>query len=155
MSGRNDRIQQTCCSFEGALEDNTRKNTPFMAGHWLTSEFTYETVLLDGSHSVRSLCNHFIKCLEFFDIPLSKVLAVTADNVSPNDALMVALEAYGIEKGVSFSPDDYQVRCMAHILNLAVQDILSTLKITPSNATESDCDDIIDEDSATSICDGD
>lgn len=119
--------------------------------HWINSEWTYETVLLDfmfveGSHSGQSVCDQFVKCLEFFAIPLSKVLAVTADNVSSNDTLMTALEVYGIASGTSFTPDEHRVRCMAHILNLSVQDIIATMKIAPNCDTdESDCIDIIDD----------
>lgn len=137
------------------VDARTSKNVlPFMAirAHWITTEWTYETVLLDfmyleGDHSGGSLCNHFMKCLKFFDIPLTKVLAVTMDNVSSNDLFMTVLKNYGIKVGVDFTPDEHRVRCMAHILNLSVQDILSTLKIAPSGEdSESDCVDIIDVD---------
>lgn len=130
----------------------TSKNMlPFMAvrAHWINTEWKYETVLLDfmyidGGHSGKELCDLFIKCVKRFEIPLSKILAVTMDNAT-NDTFMSELEKHGIEVDVDISKDEHQVRCMAHILNLSVQDILSSLNI-PLNYEddESACEDLED-----------
>ncbi|KAJ6639515.1 Zinc finger BED domain-containing protein RICESLEEPER 2 [Pseudolycoriella hygida] len=128
---------------------------PFMAirGHTrINIDWIYETVLLDftyieGDHCASSLCSFFIKCLQFFDIPLTKVLAVTMDNTGSNDTFMTALRDYRIEVGVDYTPNEHRVRCMAHILNLSVQDIMKNLKIVPERGdNEEDCIDIVDED---------
>lgn len=63
----------------------TSKNIlPFMAirAHWISSDWVYQTVLLDfsyidGSHKGVDFCNIFLKCLDRFDIPLMKVLGIT------------------------------------------------------------------------------
>lgn len=109
----------------------------------------YETVLMDflhidGDHSGENLCAHFIKYLTFYEIPLSKILAITTDNIESNSTFMDAMEEHGIKVGVDVRPDEHRVRCMAHILNLCVQDIMKALNI-PLN-DESGCEDIDDPD---------
>ncbi|KAG4066329.1 hypothetical protein HA402_000553 [Bradysia odoriphaga] len=115
---------------------------PFVAirAHWINSEWVYETVLLDflyidGSHDGQKFSDIFLKCLDRFEIPFSKVLALTMDNASPNDTFMEFLRRHGIEIGVDLSASANRVRCMLHILNLVVQDILAFLKI-PLNYEE-------------------
>lgn len=115
----------------------TSKNiVPFMAirAHWIGSDWKYHTVLLDfayidGKHSGANLSAMFTQCLDRFEIALSKVLAVTTDNASNNDTFMETLRAYGIKIAVNVSAEENRVRCMAHIINLSVQDILTSLKI--------------------------
>lgn len=110
----------------------------FMAvrGHWINTEWVYETVLLDFihvdcSHTGENLARLFVKTLAEFGITLAKVMAITLDNVSSNDTLMSTLENYGLRNKIQFSKATHHVRCMAHILNLAMQDILHSLEISP------------------------
>lgn len=56
-------------------------------------------------------------------VPFDKIAAITLHNATNNDTLFDFLEHHGI------AADSHQVRYMAHIINLAVQDILGTLKI--------------------------
>ncbi len=115
----------------------TSKNVlPFIAirAHWINSDWIYETVLLDfiyieGPHDGKNFCSIFLQCLERFEIPLAKVLCLTMDNVGSNDTFMEFLKLHGIEIGVNVSAEENRVRCMLHILNLIVQDILASLKI--------------------------
>lgn len=102
--------------------------------HWISADWVYQTVLLDfsyidGSHGGGDFCDIFLKCLKRFDIPLSKVLAVTMDNVTSNDTFVDCLRIHGIKFGINLSAAENRVRCMAHIINLGVQDILESLKI--------------------------
>ncbi|KAJ6643914.1 putative AC transposase [Pseudolycoriella hygida] len=128
----------------------TSKNVlPFMAirAHWINSEWVYETVLLDfwhieGSHKGTNFGEIFLKCLERFEIPLSKVLALTMDNVSSNDTLMEFLQKRGVEIGVEFSVQEHRVRCILHILNLIVQDILECLKISLNDDKDNLIEDV-------------
>lgn len=115
---------------------------PFLAirAHSISEDWVYKTILvdflyIDGSHGGENLCDIFLKCLKRFDIPLTKVLSLTMDNATANDTLMDSLQKHGIKIGVKVSAEENRVRCMAHILNLAVQDILESLKI-PLNYEE-------------------
>ena len=65
------------------------------------------------------------KCLEIFEIPLNKVMAIKMDNVSSNDTFITNLNKII----PSFTSTENRVRCILHIVNLAVQDILKSLKI--------------------------
>ena len=51
------------------------------------------------------------------------------DNAKNNDSLMSALETVCQEKNIKFTASNNHVRCMAHIINLAAQDALSSLKV--------------------------
>lgn len=121
---------------------------PFLAirAHWISSEWEYGTQLLDfapvdSDHDGENQCRLFLECISRFEIPFGKVLAFTMDNGTPNDTFIACLRAHGIEHGVDVSADENQVRCLAYILNLSVQDILKNLGITPAVNTE---DELLD-----------
>lgn len=134
------------------LDAWTSKNSlPFMAirAHWITSDWDYETVLLDfsyieGSHGGENFCDIFLQYVKRFEIPLSKVLAVTMDNVASNDTFMDNLQVQDIKITVNVSATENRVRRMPHIINLAVQDILAFLKI-PLNYEDDVCERLDDE----------
>lgn len=115
----------------------TSKNViAFMAirAHWISDDWTYQSIIVDfsyieGKHSGQNLCKIFVDCLKRFDIPLSKIMAVTMDNVFSNNTFMDFLRKHGIEVDTDISAADNRVRCMPHILNLSVQAILAELKV--------------------------
>ena len=53
---------------------------------------------------------------------------ITSDNASNNDTFMKYLEIFCKEENICFDAIDSHCRCMAHIINLAVQDILKQIK---------------------------
>ncbi|KAJ6558728.1 hypothetical protein B0H10DRAFT_1650243, partial [Mycena sp. CBHHK59/15] len=56
------------------------------------------------------------------------LIAVTLDNAAPNDVLIRTLSRLLQEKfDLQFIPDNSQIRCLAHVVNLIVQKILATL----------------------------
>jgi len=69
---------------------------------------------------------HSLKYLTFIFL---HIIALTLDNASSNDVLIVALSKLLIEKfEIQFVPGNSQIRCLNHILNLVVQQILASLK---------------------------
>lgn len=106
--------------------------------HWINDDWTYESIILDfffivGNHKGNNLCKIFVDCLKQFEIPLSKVSAVTMDNVSSNDTFMDYLSELNMQLKLAHT-------CLSRtivfdVLNLAVQDILAALKI-PLNDEE-------------------
>jgi len=103
---------------------------PFLAirGHWLDADWNLQSKLLDfayieGSHSGYNHSVILSECLDRLEVPFSKIHAITADNAGSNNTLFDWLDNYGISAVTS------QVRCLAHVLNLAVQDMLSSLKV--------------------------
>ncbi|KAG4070300.1 hypothetical protein HA402_014400 [Bradysia odoriphaga] len=109
----------------------TSKNVlPFLAirAHWLDAEWNYKSQLLDfchieGSHSGKAFKDLFVEVLQSLEIPLQKIISITVDNVSSNDTFFEELEEHLAIFGM-----DAQVRCLAHIINLAAQDVLASLR---------------------------
>lgn len=60
--------------------------------------------------------------------PPSHIRAITLDNASVNTKMLTILE----DSLTGFTVQDGQVRCMAHVINLAAQQILSHLNVVPS-----------------------
>jgi len=56
-------------------------------------------------------------------------MACTTDSASNNDTFMAALENTCKNWNIDFTSHNNHVRCLAHIINLAAQDALSTLKV--------------------------
>ncbi|CAG9814001.1 unnamed protein product [Phaedon cochleariae] len=64
-----------------------------------------------------------------------KIQGITVDNVSANTLFMSELSKIIHEKhGKLFDEEDQHFRCIAHVLNLAVQDLLKILKIENDGA---------------------
>lgn len=123
----------------------TSKNSlAFLAirGHWIDSEWNYQSKLLDfayveGKHDGLKHSQILSKCLERLEIPFSKILAITLDNAGNNDTLFNFLEG--------ISDDTSHVRCLAHIVNLAAQDLLSALKTAAPDSDDTNDDDYENE----------
>ncbi|CAB4443314.1 unnamed protein product [Rhizophagus irregularis] len=61
------------------------------------------------------------------------ILSVTTDNASNNVTFLQAVEDELSKKFIDFDSKDKHVRCLAHVMNLAAQQALSTLKATEDN----------------------
>ncbi|GJF00443.1 hypothetical protein PsYK624_167310 [Phanerochaete sordida] len=68
---------------------------------------------------------------------LDKFVSITMDNASSNDVLARTLAALLLKRyGIQFSPENGQIRCIAHVVNLVVQQILHTLAEADDPALE-------------------
>ncbi len=77
---------------------------PFLAirVHWISSDWKYETRLLDfahviGDHDGATQCRLFLQCIARYEIPFDKLLAFTMDNAGTNDTFIACLQAHGID----------------------------------------------------------
>lgn len=117
--------------------------------HWISIEWEYKTQLLDFSyiedHSGSNQNCIFLQCMSRYDINLSKILAITMDNATSNDTFISSLRLHGSLNGVDISVAENQVRCLAHILNLVVQDILKSLNVPLIVNTEDDITEEVSE----------
>jgi len=106
---------------------------PFLGitAHWVDSEWRLREALLDfaplsGSHSGENLAHVFVATCDTFGI-LPKILAITTDNASANDVFLRHVEKTCADRGIAFSKREGHVRCAAHVLNIAVQELLKQI----------------------------
>ena len=74
-----------------------------------------------------------------------QILGVSTDNASNMDKMFSKFESICEYEGTTFDAKNQRVRCLAHIINLAVQNILKSLKEKPN-----DEDDILEENDSVS-----
>ena len=103
---------------------------PFLAitAHWMNTDFELVSTLigferLQGSHTAENMTIAIMKVLRMYGIE-DHINCITTDNASVNDAIFNELEF----QLASWSRRDGQIRCLAHVLNLAAQTVLTTLK---------------------------
>ena len=66
-----------------------------------------------------------------------KILGVATDNASSMSKMIKMFERNCAEEDIIFDSENQHVRCLAHIINLAAQDALSSLNGTgPENEEE-------------------
>jgi hypothetical protein len=84
---------------------------------------------LEEEHDGASLAKAMVDVLEDLQIA-DRLLGVTADNASNNSTMMAKLETYYTENfpDAGFSVAWNQVECLAHVVNLAAQEILKDFK---------------------------
>ena len=56
-----------------------------------------------------------------------QIISVTADNAANNNTFLKEFESICVEKCIAFDHKKNHVRCIAHIMNLTVQEILKHL----------------------------
>jgi hypothetical protein len=154
----------TCKTISLSLDVWTSQNQlPILGiiGHWLTDEFEYRERLLEfaelqGIHSGENLAG----VVENMLIELSledKLVSITGDNASNNEAmaseLFFSLSDRPREQDAMPAPlyrglDSY-IRCLAHVLNLIVKDILHALGSGTMEQAQATCDHLQNGNSIT------
>jgi len=112
---------------------------PFLAvtAHWINTQYEkFNTLIrferLKGSHTASNMADVLVKVLNMYGIRES-INCITADNATVNDGIFLDLELEMRE----WSLENGQIRCLAHVLNLAAQTVLKTLR---SEAEEPEVD---------------
>ncbi|CAB5193101.1 unnamed protein product [Rhizophagus irregularis] len=67
-----------------------------------------------------------------------QILGVTTDNASNNITFLKAVESDLSQRYIYYDSDDKHVRCLAHIINLAAQQVLTTLKATDNDESSNE-----------------
>ncbi|KAJ5267673.1 hypothetical protein N7478_010481 [Penicillium angulare] len=147
LDGELRTLMASASSIALSLDGWTSQNSlPMLAinAHWMSSAFQQhraciEFVEITGNHSGENLANIVAAVLERFHIS-DKVMTITADNASNNDTLHRCLfqklcQRYDeyladtvIREGTMRFTQNSQIRCFAHILNLAMKRILRSLR---------------------------
>lgn len=111
----------------------------FMAvtGYFLDQHWQYQEVLLgfeplSGSHSGVNLSDVVLKLLRQHKIA-DRVLAVTTDNASNNNTLMSSIQESLQSLELNNGSTIVRVPCIAHVIQLSLNDLLGKLKAIPKN----------------------
>ncbi|GET04401.1 zinc finger BED domain-containing protein RICESLEEPER 2-like [Rhizophagus clarus] len=135
-------LQNTSSKISYIIDAWTSSNNYSFLGitaHWVTESWELKSILLDfikleGPHSGANIKKAFLKSLKNFEIE-SKILGVTTDNASNNVTFLKAVEDDLSQKYIYFNSDDKHVRCLTHVINLAAQQVLTTLKAVKNDET--------------------
>ncbi|GES74848.1 zinc finger BED domain-containing protein RICESLEEPER 2-like [Rhizophagus clarus] len=138
-------LQNTSSKISFTIDAWTLSNNYSFLGitaHWVTESWELKSILLDfikleGPHSRANIKEAFLKSLKNFEIE-SKILGVTTDNASNNVTFLKAVEDDLSQKYIYFNSDDKHVRCLAHVINLAAQQTLTTLKTIENDETSNE-----------------
>jgi hypothetical protein len=158
-----EELATTCKTISLSLDVWTSKNhLPIIGiiGHWLTEEFDYQEKVLEfaelhGAHSGENLATAVETTL--IELGLEhKLITITGDNASNNEtmaselfySLSNRLQVLGKDSTKDMAPlyqglDSY-IRCLTHILNLIVKDILRALKSGNTEEAHAACDSLRD-----------
>ena len=152
-----DELATTCSTIALSLDVWTSKNQlPIIGiiGHWLTAEFEYREKVLEfgelhGVHSGENLAAAIEITLTELGLE-QKLITITGDNASNNETMASALfyclseklKARGGDTTLLYQGLDSYVRCLAHILNLIVKDILKALKSGDVEEAQDACDSL-------------
>jgi hypothetical protein len=79
-----------------------------------------------NKHDGRNIAQHLVNVLTELYI-LDRIGGITLDNASNNDSAMAELEDYFEECGLKYNAKQQQVRCVSHVIHLAVQALLDAL----------------------------
>ena len=118
--------------------ENNKLDYSAVTGHIVTSAHEHISILLDiielsdACHNGPYLATKLLEVTDAFDIT-SSMISVTRDNAAPNNVMLSEFEAAVNEKYDAMDADDKaryflqfnrvegDVRCCAHVYNLAVQ----------------------------------
>ncbi|GBC26953.2 zinc finger BED domain-containing protein RICESLEEPER 2-like [Rhizophagus irregularis DAOM 181602=DAOM 197198] len=138
------KLQEIPSKVSITLDAWTSKNQISFLGitiHWITNDWKLENTTLDfshieGPHSGENLASKLFEVLKEFEL-LQKILGISTDNTSNMNKMFSKFESICEYEGIEFIAKNQRIRCLAHIINLAVQNILKTLKEeAPENENE-------------------
>jgi hypothetical protein len=101
----------------------------YVNDNWQLREVLLDFVPLRGRHSGVSLASTILQVLRSTRTT-KRLLAITCDNASNNATLSTTLETLLEDEGVRWSSKENRLPCLAHIINLVVQDIISHLQLS-------------------------
>jgi hypothetical protein len=112
--------------------------------NWQTYRWLLDFVQLPPSHTGKACFEALAVCCKRFGI-LDYIMGITSDSHVANDGMVECFEKLAFKRAENdfiteaplavFKVADGHIRCMAHSINLSVQDILSSLKISAEKNT--------------------
>lgn len=83
---------------------------------------------VEGHHYGEVLADKLFEILEEYDI-CEKLFCITADNAGNNGTMCTALSTLLGNIGIEWDPEKHQISCMNHVINLAVQEFIKSIKM--------------------------
>jgi hypothetical protein len=131
----NERLRRECSKISVTLDCWVSPNNKAylgVTGHYIDKNWALQSLLLDfvplpGPHTGANMCGALVDVCKRRGI-LDKLLGVTSDNAANIGKLLTCLKGAFGRQGVAFSKEQQHVRCVAHVVNLAVQEFLGELK---------------------------
>ena len=143
-----DRVYTTFTTDGWAADHKTESfygiTTHFIDERWILRSITLHFRPPRAKHSGKDLANIFFQALKDYEIE-GKIQGITVDNVSSNKTFIAYLSTLLNLEGIKFSFTDQHFKCMAHVINLGLQDVLKLLKVVhddKNNVMFLDNDDI-------------
>jgi hypothetical protein len=113
---------------------------------WAPKSFVLDFVPLPDRHTGKALCEALVATCDRFGI-FPKILGIATDNASNINNLLIRFQRACRRRGVRFIKGEQHVMCMAHIVNLAVQELLHKLTAVAPDDEDDDDDSCLDGDS--------
>lgn len=117
----------------------------FIDDQWNIQALVVDFVPSNGRHSGQDIAEILYKSLKPWNL-LSKVQGITLDNASANTKFMKELEPLMVAENINFDPNNQHFHCFAHVINLAVNDMLrliqSNIDEMGDESSESDDEEI-------------
>jgi hypothetical protein len=95
---------------------------------WQLQERLLDFIPMRGQHTGVSMAEHLLSILTTRDLR-HRLLAITADNASNNSTLCRTVQSYLAQDNICWSALENSIPCLAHVINLVVQEILQHLKL--------------------------
>lgn len=107
-----------------------------ITGYFIDQDRNYHEVLLGfehlhGSHTGSNLSNTVVQILQHHKIA-DRVLSITTDNATNNNTMMNGIQE-AVQSFLQCGTSDFRVPCIAHVIQLCLQELLGKLKAAPEN----------------------
>jgi len=83
---------------------------------------------IEGHHYGEILADKVFEILEEYEI-CEKLFCITADNAGNNGTMCTALSILLKNIEIEWYPKKYQISCMNHVINLAIQEFIKSIKV--------------------------
>jgi len=153
-----DILASSCSAIHLCLDVWTSSNKfSFLAVtvHYVDSDWTLVEKLLQfqetTDHSGSGMAEIVNSTLNEFGLT-ARLGCITMDNATNNDSLVTTLaETYDQDHNKQWCPDESRIRCLPHVINLAVQAFLKSIGYDEEGASQADDDDVFSISSDTLI----
>lgn len=113
-----------------------------ITGHFIDDQWDIQSLVIDfvpsnGCHSGKDIAKIFFETLNDHKL-ITKIQGITLDNASANTVFLSELAILMDANDLSLDPVNQHFRCFAHVINLAVNDMLRIVQANIHDVNEKD-----------------